>query len=371
MRTALIYAALLSLSAQATHAAEPKDNINNYLTDISAGNVSAAGLVGGIKSPITTIEDSQDLILAVQPLTSEESRKAGFGIAFTPAKSTLLPMAGSDYAADGARGHLARLAGNLTFSYAQNAVEIAGQNYRRSAYAINTVYYFSRDEDPVVVASKAFQGCANQSSQDNGAAIAAIVRADPPLDSTARQQALEALTEKRVPGLFACIDKKVAEVPWNSARASIGIGEGRIRADTGAASYSLGRSWNVNAQFPLSPKGLIQVSLRGTRNALDPDSLGKPAVSFKSSRLAAVRLTYGDQEATDLRLLIEGSNSKSASAAAYREAFVVAVGVDKKLMQGAWLELRFGRNRALNNGKEQNAVLLGLNIAPTLFAYRK
>jgi hypothetical protein len=368
LELALFYLTSTLIGIPTAHAAEPKDTINNYLTDISGGSVSAAGLVGGAKSPVTTIESSQDLILAVQPFASEETRKGGFGIAFTPAKSTLLPMAGNTYVNGGT---FMRLLGNLTLSYAQNAADFGGKSYRRSAYSLNTVYYFNVKDDPVYLASEGFKECADKTAPDNDAAIAAIVRADPPLSKAERLLALEALTDKRAPVLLDCIDKKLAGAKWNSARASLSLGEGRIRGDSGAASYSLGRSWNLNAQLPAGAKGLVQLSMRETRNALDPNSLGKPALAFKTSRLSGVRFTYGDQEATDLRLLVEASDSKSGSAGAFRDTFMAAIGIDKRLAQGAWLEFRFGRNRTLEGGKEQNMGLLTLNISPTLLTYKK
>jgi hypothetical protein len=358
--------AALSAAALSCTAQDNKGTINDYLTDISGGTVTAAGLIGGVKSPITTIEGSQDLILAIQPFTSEEARKAGFGLAFTPAKSTLFPMAGSTYVS----GPFMRLVGNLTLSYAQNEATFAGQNTKRQGFSLSTVYYFRLKDDPVWVASEAFKECADKSGATHAAAIDAIVRADPPVPEAERLAAIVALGDKRAADLFPCIDKKIAALPWNAAKASISIGQGRIRPE-GDASLSLGRSWNLNAQMPAGDRGLVQISLREARSGLDPASLGKPTLAYTNSRLAAARLTWGGQAASDLRMMVEGSNSKSESAAAFRDTFMFALGIDKKLADGAWLEFRFGRNRTLATGKETNTGLLTLSIAPTLFAYKK
>lgn len=362
--TATMFAVLSAASLPCT-AQDSKGTINDYLTDISGGTVTAAGLIGGAKSPITTIEGSQDLILAIQPFTSEESRKAGFGLAFTPAKSTLLPMAGSTYVS----GPFMRLVGNMTMSYAQNEAIFAGQTTKRQAFSLSTVYYFRLKDDPVWVASETFKECADKSGGTHAAAIDAIVRADPPLPAAERLAAIAALGDKRAADLFPCIDKKIAALPWNAAKASISIGQGRIRPDSGA-SLSLGRSWNLNAQLPAGDRGLLQFSLREARSGLDPTSLGKPTLVYTNSRLAAARLTWGGQATSDLRVMVEGSNSKSESAAAFRDTFMYALGIDKKLINGAWLEFRFGRNRTLDTGKETNTGLLTLSIAPTLFSFR-
>ena len=81
--------------------------------------------------------------------------------------------------------------------------------------------------------------------------------------------------------------------------------------------------------------------------------------------------TYGDQEAGSLRGLVEVSNAKSDSAGVFREAFMHAIGIDKKIANGMWLEFRLGRNRTVTDGKEQNTALMNLNLSPTLFEFKK
>lgn len=346
---------------------ESDKNINSYLVDISGGAVSAGGIVG-IDSGITPIETSQDLIVAIQPITSAD-RKAAFGLAITPAKTTLFPMAGRTYVAS----PYARLLGNLTLSYAQNKADYAGQTYKKSAYSIDTVYYFHVEEDPVYAASKAFKGCADQSGGKEAQNIADLNtrRREGKLTDLQFQEELVKATDKKGVDLTTCIDGVLASVPWNSARMSVSYGDGRISAVGGGASYSLGQQFNLNGQYPAGPKGVVALSLRAARRALDTDTLGQPDLVFKSSRLAALRYTYGDQDDTNFRVLAEASNAKSSSASAFRDAFMYAVGVDKKLAKGMWLEFRLGRNRANDNGTEQTAGLLSVNVAPTLFAFKK
>jgi hypothetical protein len=356
------------LAGTVAHAADPAEkNINSYLVDISGGAVSAGGIVG-LDSGITPIETSQDLIVAIQPITSAD-RKSAFGLAITPAKTTLFPMAGRTYASS----PYARLLGNLTLSYAQNKADYAGQTYKKSAYSIDTVYYLALDDDPVYAASTAFKRCADDSGKQEETKLGDLVvlKREGKLTQLQFDEEQAKAADKRASDLNACIDGEMAKVPWNSGRMSVSLGAGRISAVAGNASHSLGQQFNLNAQYPAGPKGLVAVSLRAARRAPDTDTLGQSQLAFKSSRLAAVRYTYGDQVNTDFRVLAEVSNAKSSSASAYRDAFMVALGVDKKLAKGMWLEFRLGRNRANDNGTEQTAGLLSLNVAPTLFAFKK
>jgi hypothetical protein len=360
-------AGVFCAAAVAAHAADAADkNINAYLVDISGGAVSAAGIVS-LDSAVTPIESSQDLIVAIQPITSAD-RKSAFGLAITPAKTTILPMAGSTYVSSPA----ARLLGNLTLSYAQNKAAYAGQEYRKSAFSLDTVYFFDLDHDPVYAASTAFKGCADASGKAEGEKLGNLrkQKLEGKLTEIQFKEEEAKAAEKRAAELTACIDARLAATPWNSGRLSASYGQGRIRADAGGASMSLGQHFNLNVQYPAG-QGLFQVTLRHARHALDTDTLGQAQLDFKSSRLAAARYTFGGDDNSDLRVMAEASTARSSSASAFRDAFMVAVGVDKKLAKGMWLEFRLGRNRANDNGTEQTAGLISLNVAPTLFAFKK
>ena len=358
--------------AGTTAAAAEGDDINDYLVDITGGAVSAIGLIDAKGTAITPIEASQDLIVALAPFASRDAAKNAFAFAITPAKTTLLPMSGRRYVQD----WYARLAGNLTLSYAQNQTDHAGQPYKRSAFAIDTVYYLDVKDDPVYVASTAFKRCADSlpgievreqelnRRRQNGEISDAEFLAE-----------LARLTDERGGQLTPCIDASVAALArsrWNAARLSVSYGEGRIRPVGGGASYSLGKAFNLNAQHPFGMhRGVVQVSLRHARDAVDPDTLGTPDVAFKASRLAAVRFTHGGQDDSRLRAMVEVSSARSSAANVYKEAFVYAVGLDRKLTSGSWLELRIGRNRSAVDGREQTTALMSVNVAPTLFQFKQ
>jgi hypothetical protein len=368
------FAASILCFSGATLAAPANDkDINNYLVDITGGAVSAIGLIDAQAAAITRIETSQDVILALTPFASQNAGKNAFGIAITPAKTTLLPMPGKTYVAPGA--WYARLAGNLTLSYAQNQADHAGQSFRQMAFAIDTVYFFKLEDDPVYQASKAYKRCAdlpNEFGQEE--VVLNGKRTSGELSKEAFLMALEKLNDRRATELTACIDADIAALAkarWNSGRLSASFGDGRIRPVAAGAAYALGKSFNLNAQYPLGEKGVAQISLRYGRRVLDKGSLGAASPTFKSSSLAAVRLTYGDQGEGDLRAIVEVSNARSSAAGAYKDAFLYAIGVDKKITKGTWLEFRLGRNRTTVDGKEQGTALLALNLSPSLFDYKK
>jgi hypothetical protein len=361
----------LSLALLAASAAAEPGDINDYLVDISGGAVSAVALVGADPSAISTIQSSQDIIVALQPLTTAEGRKGAFAVAITPARTTLLPMAGASYV-----DHwYMRLLGNLTLSYAQDREEIGTQAYKKAAFSLDTSHYLRLKDDPVYQSGQAFKACADSSGDAHVKALLDLEALRPQLSEEEFDKRFTDLMNIRAGNLQPCIDAAMAArsaARWNAARLSLSLGEGRIRpAGGGGPSYSLGRQVTLNGQYPLGAKGLAQMSLRRARDGVETTSLAGSAPSFKSSSLAALRLTYGGQDSSSLRAMVEASNSRKSSAGVFSTAFMHAVGIDKKLARGAWLEFRIGRNRSVVDGEVQTTSLMAINIAPTLFEFKK
>ena len=214
----------------ATAEADSKD-INNYLVDIAGGTVSAAGLVGA-KSGITTIETSQDLVVALQPFTSADQQKSAIGLAITPARTTLLPMSGRTYVSS----PFWRLLGNVTFSYAQNQPSYGGATYKATAYAVNTMHYFNVENDPAYAASVAFKSCADKDGEAHARKVAELFVQRPVIGEAALKKAFDELMSGRATSLIPCTDDAVAALAkarWNSARMSVSYGEGRLGGGSG------------------------------------------------------------------------------------------------------------------------------------------
>jgi hypothetical protein len=356
---------LLSLLLVSSRVGAAEDKLNEYLVDITGGTVSAGALVG-LDKGITQIETSQDLIAALQPLSSGDGKSA-FGLAITPARTRLMPMSGHTYLTS----DFFRLLGSVTLSYAQNFETLSGTDYKKSAYSLGTVYYIDKSEDPVFIGNRSFVECAGSLKVANAENVNAIVM-NPALDSSAKDAALKGLTQEFNKTLSQCIaDRLRKETRWNAAKASLSFGNARIEATSGGTGHTLARNATLNVQYGIGEFGLLAASLRHARDGLDTASLGSPdGLVYKRSSLLAARFTYGDNEGTSFRTIVEASNARSTSANVHKDAFIYAFGLDRKIGAGIWLELRVGRNRAQDNGKEQTTTLLNLNLAPSLLPFK-
>lgn len=359
-------ALLLAFSLPASAADKTAtDALNDYLVDINGGAVSAAALIG-LDKGVTQVETSQDIIMALQPLASGDN-KATFGLAVTPARTALTPMSGRTYLShDGWR-----LLGSLTLSYAQNKATLSGVDYDKSAFSLGTVYYFSKEDDPVFIGNRAFQTCITpEMAAKNAADIDAIVK-NATLSKEAKQAALDALTAAADKPLSSCIDETLKkEARWNAPKASLTYGQARIKP-SGGEGYTLAKTATLNLQYGIGTAGLLSASLRYTRKGLELDSLGTAGgPTYKNSSLLAARYTYGDQEGTGFRTILEASNARASSPTVNQDAFIYAFGLDKKVSPGIWLELRVGRNRSLEDGKEQTTTLMNLNFSPSLMQFK-
>jgi hypothetical protein len=72
-----------------------------------------------------------------------------------------------------------------------------------------------------------------------------------------------------------------------------------------------------------------------------------------------------------MRGLIEVSNAKKSHDDAKTRAFIYAVGIDKYLFKGGWLQFRLGRNRMSSSEDEQTTALLTLSVQPSLIAWKR
>jgi hypothetical protein len=72
-----------------------------------------------------------------------------------------------------------------------------------------------------------------------------------------------------------------------------------------------------------------------------------------------------------MRALAEISNANKYSGSDTKGTFIYAIGIDRKLMDGVWLEFRLGRNRTLESDKQQTTGLFNISIQPSLTAWAK
>lgn len=358
---ALVYG---SIDAQA--ATDTSDNISNYLVDMSSGQVSAGSLVGLSGSAITDVQSSQDLILAINPFSTGSS-KSGYGLAITPARTNILPVKGSDYK----EYSLSRLWGGTTISYAENAATIAGATYQKSAASVDAIYYWNKDDDPIVKAAILFgkgdTGECRERKAKNAELADFIDKND--MNDDRNKLTVEKLRQAAVDAWDRCLKSEANKAKWNATKISFSVGTGWIKPDaTSGPSHSLGNTFTASGIFELGSDSAAYVLLRRTIDDVDLTTLaGTP--TFSSSNLAAIRFTQGSANNGDLRWLIEFSSADNSTVTASNNLFKSAIGVDKKISPGIWLEFRVGRNRTIDGTDTQTTSLLNLKWAPssTLF----
>lgn len=337
------------------------DTLSSYLVDLSAGSVSARGIVGLSSSAITNVQTSQDLVLAINPVSSKTS-KNGYGISITPARTSIAPMSGKAYV----DSPVMRLIGSATLSYAENMSAISTISYRKTGLSLDTSYYLHEEDDPVFIGYAAFVSdkCKSARVAHINLAIEAAAK-NPPDDATfKREMALATTADKQ------CVNDHIkSNTKWNADKVSLSYGAGWIKPDAASgAQQSLGRTLAANAILGVGTSSAINVALNRTVNAIDLTTLAK-SPDFKDSNLVAIR--FSNNSATDgsLLWLVEGSTVKSSTVTVASNAFKYALGVDKKIYPGVWLEFRLGRNYTADSTSTQTTSLLSLNFSPssTLF----
>lgn len=347
--------------------AKAEDPLAKYLVDLTGGVVSASNLAGVDQSLMQKLETAQDIVVALKPMNSG-TNKAGFGVAITPARTTITPMSMATYESS----KLMRFLASATLSAAQGESEIGGKTYRRQAFALDTVYYFNDDQDPIYAAYKAAGICFKRDfdtwKEDERRKM---------FDQGKTAEEINAFLAAARPAydkdLYGCIDEIRGKAnKWNNGRIGASVGRGHIK-QPGGEELSLGTMWTINATFPVQEWGALMMTARRARNGVDLQTLATTP-QFVSSALYAVRLEMGrglDIDAAQSgRYLIEVSNAGKSSAGAFKNMFKYAVGIDWRLKKGAWLEMRLGRNRSVATGQDETTGTMTFNISsvPTLFA---
>ena len=379
-RIALSATLFIAGTATAWAADAPKpDAISDYLVNLDAGAISAGEILGLSGSVIGSAHNTKDLIGAISAASGDKS-KGGFGISFTPARSSIealaLPM--ERYLEKGPG--LARIWGNTTFSYAQNRTSVGTADYAQDAVAVRAVLYMDAASDPVVASHAAFQDAACRKDVAPELLQAALkaeeTRLGRPLVQADRDALRDRLTkqtptrealEKDAKQQSDCIKAAVKEARsrWNATQVSLMLGQGWIRGNTaGAPKLSLSRHVSLIGAWGPNDSSLLNLTVRRVDKELLLDTLsGTPA--YKSFTLTALRYTIGFGGKSDLYALAEVSNVRKEQNSISNGAFKSALGVDMKAGENMWLELRVGRSRTVSGSGEQTTALMNLKFSPT------
>jgi hypothetical protein len=191
------------------------------------------------------------------------------------------------------------------------------------------------------------------------AALAKALRASPEVE----QAALKAFND--------CAKRVLDELgkQWNRSRYSVSFGTGTVKAKDGTGSgEGLGRTLAASVLYgfehvdALRNRAAITVTVRRSQGEPIASTLGSANVRTKDRTLTGVRLSGGS---SGFRALIEANNRKDEEVGATESTLRRALGLDVRVMDGAWLSLRYGKQRKLDGKGDENASFLVLNLSPT------
>lgn len=367
-----------AMHGRAAEAQKP-DVINDYLANIGPGATSAGDILGLSGSVINSVYSAKDLVGAIQTASGDRS-KGGFGISFTPARSSIeslaMPMERYLEKGDG----LSRIWGNTSFSYAQNKTTLGGADYNQDAIAVRAVLYMDNASDPVVAAHEAFQNAACRKEAAPDLLLAAVkaeeTRLGRPLVQADRDRIREQL-KKQAPIREALVKDadvqaecirtaaRKASARWNATQVSAMAGQGWIRGTSpGSEKLSLARHVSLIGAWGPNESSLLNLTVRRVDRDLVLDTLTKTP-TYKSFTLAAARYTLGIPGKSDMYALVEVSNVRKAENTLSNGAFKSALGLDMKAGENIWLEFRIGRSRTSDGQGNHTAALMTFKIAPS------
>lgn len=387
IRPALAVAALLAAGSAAA-----QSTIKDYLFAHNAGPVAANDIIGVSKSVVSDLQTPRDFAMSVGNFGDRDTQ-GGFGLSFTPGRSGFEAVAvAADKYAQG--DVLRRIWGGTTFSYAQNRQEIGSGKYDQSALALSATWLLHNEEDPIVVAYRTLAQSEGESEgrtkppacrQDGLNAAAAADDADKESrrlvaafeqekgrspDATemveivkqvnAASRELEALAVLR-----SCAHQVAADVAkkWNASRVQLLVGRGWIKpAAGGGERLRLATHAKISLALGQGDDGLFNATWRRAADELDLTTLGGTP-SFKNTNSAALRYTYRASKRGDMFAIAEVSNVKATTTTISQADFKQALGLDKMVMPGLWLEFRYGRARSATGTTLENKALLTLKFS--------
>lgn len=398
-------AVLIFASPTATAAQDDdKKTLSDYVVDVAPGAVTAGTVVGLTGSAITTVHTSQDLLAIFNPFSNKDS-KSGVGISITPARVKGIAMPGQTYRQGGV---LTRSLANLTINYGQNYATISGTSYKKTAYSADTYLYLHEDDDPVLFLYQAYRNCKGRIdaadeagplryklrdaehsakiSQADFEAKEAAYKADPSstnkasLDATQAKRDTDASALTIVRTTYETIMKRNGDAEaqcdktaksaakWNATRLMVSYADGNIEPDLGGRRSSLGRTFIASGVFELGTDVGLNLTYQHVRDAVDLGTLSTNPV-YSNSNLAAVRITSGMTADATLHVLAEVSNASGSKGLTSTGIYRQALGIDKKIANGLWLQLRYGKSTTSTGSKTENKGLLNLTWVPssTLF----
>jgi hypothetical protein len=350
------------------------------VVDSAPGTVSAMSMLGIAVDQTTVVQNPRNLTVALKAFDG----KNAFGLAFTPARTSLMPMDLSTYN-DSAIG---RIWGNTTFSFAQGRATISAKEFERRAISVESSFFLQpHQDDPAVmywdalaVAAKHPEDTKNDClimreskpvgpqqpaipvpAPAQGAAIVTMAAGDS-LDMAEDPEGVkssDALAAK-------CRAKVTKRARWNASRMWLSWSSGHYRLADGGDTHSLGKTTVLGVTYGLGEvdaKTASAFTISGKRTSNSPvvKTMGDAAPTFASNSLAQFRWAYGSPT---LRAVLEGSNVKKSEPTASERTYKRAIGFDFKVSDEIWLNIRGGRQRRIDNSGDENGSSFSVSYSP-------
>jgi len=374
---------LVALLASGPAAAQ--GTIKDYLFTHNAGPVAANDIIGVSKSVISDLQTPRDLALSIGDFGDRDT-EGGFGLSFTPGRSgfDIVAVAADKYREGDL---LRRIWGGTTFSYAQNRKTIGNGDYDQSALAVSASFLIDPEEDPIVIAYRALGDMSEAGACRNGLQDLEVTERS--LEETQRRLVAEETVKLgRAPNLselneiaqkasdlhaeasskFAavrvCAHKVAADISnkWNAGRFQLLIGRGWIKPAGAGDRLRLATHAKVSIALGVGSNGLVNVTYRRAGDELDLATLGSTPV-FKNTNSAALRYTYKASKKGDMFAIAEVSNVEATTTTVSQSDFKQALGLDKMVAPGLWLEFRYGRARTTVGTTLENKALFVLKFS--------
>ncbi|RZI84552.1 MAG: hypothetical protein EOP38_08735 [Rubrivivax sp.] len=341
--------------------------------DTAPGNVSALAMAGLSGEQVSPIENPGDLTVALKAI----DRSNNFGVSITPARTSLLPLSVSAYN-DSA---LARVWANTTFSFAQATANVEDKDYRQRAYSVETSYFIDAEQDdPLIVYWNHIKAAALKPEDASNPCLNFVAQAPaqpvPPTALDASPAVAGPTTPKPGEDTFKeASDRRAADcrrialdsARWNASRVWASWATGSYRAAVASnGSHSLGRTLVLGGTHGIGRVGArmpAAITLAFKRSLDEPvlSTFDTATPTRRNVNLLVLRVSAGSSR---LRALLEASNMNNDDPTASERTYKRALGLDAKLAEGWWLNLRFGKQRRVDNLGDETGSSLSLSYSP-------
>jgi len=370
----------------------------DYLADTAAGSVSAASLLGISGESVQPVDNVRDLVASLKGL-SDDGDNATLAVSVTPGRTDMAPVSFGRYMTSAKW----RVLASTTLSYAQGDADITGAKFERRAASIETSYFFNPEEnDPVVRFGKRMLPGGDKCNVDTDVrvtdAIAASAKTDGEVDVERRVErmneaiqtavatgkdpnsiklsdfpatvkdeqdkrlAKDAITTAKELVLNECYEATIKAIPWNRDRISIMYGTGWIKPKSGGGGQeSLGQTAVASGTLGLGDFAFTAIYRKSWDEPV-LDTLGTAAVQEKDNDLWVGRIEGGSSK---IRALVEVSDARSKEVTASQRAFKQAFGLDIRIYEATWINLRVGRQRTVDGTEEETGSLLSVSYSPS------